>query len=144
MLMSCVLGWCELASDEHLDAERAHLVEGALAVARLQVAAAAAVGDHVRAEAELPPAARRPERAVGGGESREVDLGHAASAEVILESRRLPPAVVEEGAVAVDAGIRSLPHDLGDARAVEIAVQLRAVRALHAVVGPEDLREAVE
>src|ERR1051326_9207608 len=98
MLMSCVLGWCELASDEHLDAERAHIVEGALAVARLQVDAAAAVGDHVRAEAELHRVARRPEHAVVSRESREINLGDAARAEVILQSRRLAAAVVEEGA----------------------------------------------
>src|SRR5438046_2726274 len=128
----------QLPARDDLHPRPPHLVDGRLGVAAVQLHAAAAVNDDVRLEAEVHRVEGAVFDAVVGGQAEQVDVGDLLFLEIFAEAGRLAVRVVEECAVAVDLLVCSLAEDLRHTGTVEDGMELRAARALHAVVGPQD------
>src|SRR5579884_1451653 len=121
------------------DAGLLHRFDGLFGVVRLEVDAAAAVGDEEGPEALLDGVQSGELDAVVGGEAHDVDVVYALALEVVCQAGGLAMAVVEEAAVAVDLGIGAFVEGFGDAVPLQSGDELGAGRALDAVDRPEDL-----
>ena len=75
------------------------------------------------------------------GNTADEDVCAAFSSYELLQAGLAQLGVVEEGGVGVDGGVDPLVHDPGLGVHLEVGVQLRAPGVLHAVPGPENLKE---
>ena len=98
----------------------------------------------MRVEAFAHGIERRSLHTIVRGEAGDENIGHAAGAQPLSESGRVPPRVVEETAVAVGRGVGSLGEDFRDWSARETRCEVGAASALHAMHWPQDLWQAVQ
>ena len=75
------------------------------------------------------------------GDATDIDVSAALVSDELLQTGLAELGVVEEGGVGVDGGVDPLVHDPGLGVHLEVGVQLRAPGVLHAVPGPENLKE---
>src|SRR5262245_35593605 len=125
-------------------ARRPHLFDGSLAVAALQLDAPAAGGEQRGAEAAAAGVEGGGPHAIVGGHAGEVHLVHAATLEKALQAGRLAAGVVEKATVAVDGAIGSLLNDMVNAGQAQLRRELGSLCSLHAVIGPENLRQSLQ
>ena len=74
-------------------------------------------------------------------DATDIDVSAALVSDELLQTGLAELGVVEEGGVGVDGGVDPLVHDPGLGVHLEVGVQLRAPGVLHAVPGPENLKE---
>ena len=76
-------------------------------------------------------------------DATDIDVSAALVSDELLQTGLAELGVVEEGGVGVDGGVDPLVHDPGLGVHLEVGVQLRAPGVLHAVPGPQNLKNLV-
>src|SRR6202035_1101066 len=105
----------------------------------VDVNATARVGRDRDLEPGLATVDRRREHAKVGGEPAQRDASKSGFFEVTHQTGRRAMVVLEESRIGVDRRSEALSeHELG-MRYIEIGMEGCSSRALHAVVGPQDL-----
>src|SRR5262245_3151279 len=128
----------DLARLNALDAGLLHAFPGGGERA-LGVDAATGVLYHRGGKSKLARIHRRPGNAKVGGKTHDVDRLDAALVEIAIEPRLRSAVGFHERRIAVDVVIEALADDQLGVRDIDVLVDGGTVRALHAVIRPQDL-----
>jgi len=121
-----------------------HGLPGSVEVAGVLVDASAAVGEDADVEAAFQGVQDGEADAVVGGQSHDIQFLHPLLAKPGVQSGGTSMGVIEEGAVAVDAGVAAFQEHFGDEFGLESGREFGAGRVLDAVIGPEQLFQTVQ
>ena len=111
---------------------------------RLNIHPATAVGDDIHGIAQLERIQHGELHAVIRRQAQHNQLGDLMVAQPRVQRRLLTMTVIKERAVAVDGWVFTFVEHRVDGLLVQQRMQLSAFRLLHAVIGPEGLRQPVQ
>src|SRR5438477_12079783 len=136
--------WYQIAAVGDPGTGGAHLIERGGRIARLQVHAAASIFNDENFEAKGACVEGGVLDAVIGCQAGDINIRHFRVFQIFAKTGPAAMSVVEESAVAVGPRIDAFLKNLRHLLQIELRMKLRALRSLHTVIGPQNLRDSVQ